>query len=204
MISRLALAAAAAFVLTATPALAVGKGRDVSWGRAGVSFEQYRADALECGNRAYGVEVDVPAYGPVAVWGAAVLPGMSLDQAHAGPGPDLYEHLRRWSSPSRLVAHRRPAPGDRRFLPGREGLSAFPADLGPDADAAPSRAQLARAPPVSVQPRLGRRTCSRRRRSASGGGVGRQSRPTGAERTNDLEKRGTGVAARRGLRAARA
>ena len=52
MISRLAMAAAAAFVLTATPAFAVGQGRDVSWGRTGISFDLYRADALECGNRA--------------------------------------------------------------------------------------------------------------------------------------------------------
>jgi hypothetical protein len=74
MISRLALAAAVASALVATPAFAVGKGRDVSWGRTGISFEQYRADTLECGNRAYGAEVEVPPYGPLDM-GAGVLPG---------------------------------------------------------------------------------------------------------------------------------
>jgi len=58
------LAAAAAFA--AAPAFAVGKQRDVSWGRPNVSFADYRADALQCANRAYGVQVSMKPYGPSA------------------------------------------------------------------------------------------------------------------------------------------
>ena len=111
MISRLAMAALAALTLAATPALAVGQGRDVSWGRTGISFEQYRADALECGNRAYGAEVDVPPYGPVASWGAAVLPGAIWTRLTPGRVPiytstyvDGYRHHAWWHTVDQLQA----------------------------------------------------------------------------------------------------
>ncbi|WP_162806769.1 hypothetical protein [Sphingosinicella terrae] len=74
---RLAVVGFALFSLVANPALAAGKRSDESWGREGVSFDQYRADALECGNRAYGVEVAMRPYGPAAASvgaGVAVIP----------------------------------------------------------------------------------------------------------------------------------
>ena len=112
MISRLALAAAATFALTATPALAVGKGRDVSWGRTGISFEQYRADALECGNRAYGAEVEVPQYNAaVAGWGVASLPssvwiGLNPGRVYVYSSElaDSYRNFVRWHTIDQLQA----------------------------------------------------------------------------------------------------
>lgn len=66
MASRLILACVAVVSMLAAPVGAVGKKAEESWGKAGISFEQYRADALECANRAYGVEPEVKPYGPVA------------------------------------------------------------------------------------------------------------------------------------------
>ena len=57
MISRLALLGIASLAIVASPALAVGKKKNMSWGKPAVSFAQYRADALDCANLAYGVEV---------------------------------------------------------------------------------------------------------------------------------------------------
>jgi hypothetical protein len=56
----------AAAALAATPASAVGKNKNVSWGKPGISFADYRADALQCANRAYGVQVSMKPYGPSA------------------------------------------------------------------------------------------------------------------------------------------
>jgi len=111
MISRLAMVGLAVFTLAATPALAVGKGRDVSWGRAGVSFDQYRADALECGNRAYGAEVDVPPYGPASAWGGWIVPGWVWTSLTPGRVPvytstyvDAYRHHAWWHTVDQLQA----------------------------------------------------------------------------------------------------
>jgi hypothetical protein len=53
-----------ALALAATPAHAVGKRGNESWGRAGVSLASYHNDALDCANRAYGVQVEMRPYGP--------------------------------------------------------------------------------------------------------------------------------------------
>jgi hypothetical protein len=75
MTFRLAVTGMAALALAAAPALAVGKRSNESWGRAGISFDQYRSDALECGNRAYGVQVQMRPVGPLASgWLSVVLP----------------------------------------------------------------------------------------------------------------------------------
>jgi hypothetical protein len=64
-----------ALALAASPALAIGKKADQSWGRAGVSLAAYHADALDCANRAYGVNVQMRPYGPTfAGFGASYLP----------------------------------------------------------------------------------------------------------------------------------
>lgn len=75
MISRLAMVGLAAAALSAAPAFATGKPQNVSWGRPGVSFETYQADALECANQAYGVDVQMRPFGPAAsAWNGTFLP----------------------------------------------------------------------------------------------------------------------------------
>jgi hypothetical protein len=64
MIFRTATLALAALAVSASPAFAVGKPHNVSWGRAGVSFTTYQADTLDCANRAYGIQVQMRPYGP--------------------------------------------------------------------------------------------------------------------------------------------
>jgi hypothetical protein len=64
-----------ALALAATPAHAVGKRGNESWGRAGVSLATYHNDALDCANRAYGVDVQMRPYGPISAWfGASWMP----------------------------------------------------------------------------------------------------------------------------------
>ena len=71
MIPRFALLGLSALALVSSPALAVGKKHDQSWGRAGVSLASYHTDALDCANRAYGIDVQMRPYGPAwAGWGA--------------------------------------------------------------------------------------------------------------------------------------
>jgi hypothetical protein len=75
MLKRLAILGLSALALASTPALAVGKKANVSWGRAGVSLTAYHSDALTCANRAYGVQVQMRPYGPTfAAFGAGWLP----------------------------------------------------------------------------------------------------------------------------------
>ena len=75
MLKRLAILGISAFALAASPALAVGKRANVSWGRPGVSLAAYHGDALDCANRAYGVNVQMRPYGPTGdIWAGAVLP----------------------------------------------------------------------------------------------------------------------------------
>ena len=52
-------AAAGAAALLASPAQArlVGPGHDKSWGKAGVSLEDYRADAVACGREAAAIDL---------------------------------------------------------------------------------------------------------------------------------------------------
>jgi hypothetical protein len=75
MIPRIALLGLSAVALAASPAHAVGKRSNESWGRPGVSLASYHDDALECANRAYGVEVEMQPYGPTfAGFGVALMP----------------------------------------------------------------------------------------------------------------------------------
>jgi len=57
---RLATVAALSLALVSTPvgALKVKK-RDESWGKPGITFAQYRADALECANLTYGAPITI-------------------------------------------------------------------------------------------------------------------------------------------------
>ena len=57
MIRRLAALSALSAALLASPAIAVGKPGDVSWGKPNVSYAAYNADAQQCANRAFGVKV---------------------------------------------------------------------------------------------------------------------------------------------------
>ena len=67
MFFRKALLGIASLAIVATPAFAVGKKKDVSWGKPGVAFVDYTADSLECANKAYGVTVEPKPYGPVSM-----------------------------------------------------------------------------------------------------------------------------------------
>ena len=77
MIPRFAMLGLAVIALASSPAVAVGKRSSESWGRAGVSLAAYHNDALECANRAYGIQVQMRPYGatdasfgvlPFALW----------------------------------------------------------------------------------------------------------------------------------------
>jgi hypothetical protein len=75
MIPRFAMLGLSAVALASSPALAVGKRGNESWGRAGVSLAAYHNDALDCANRAYGVQVQMRPYAPPwSAWAGAVLP----------------------------------------------------------------------------------------------------------------------------------
>lgn len=53
------LAAVAATASLATPLQAARKPADVTWGKPGVSFADYRRDTLECANKTYGLDVSM-------------------------------------------------------------------------------------------------------------------------------------------------
>ena len=72
MLKRLAILGISALALAASPALAVGKKANVSWGRAGVSLAAYHGDALYCANRAYGVNVQMRPIGPMGTGYAGI------------------------------------------------------------------------------------------------------------------------------------
>ena len=74
MIPRFALLGLSALALLSSPALAVGKRNNESWGRAGVSLASYHNDALDCANRAYGIDVQMRPYGPTDPGLGAFLP----------------------------------------------------------------------------------------------------------------------------------
>src|SRR3954468_25029696 len=75
MIRRFAMLGLTALALAASPAHAVGKRGNESWGRAGVSLAAYHSDALDCANRSYGVNVAMRPFGPASTaWVGTFLP----------------------------------------------------------------------------------------------------------------------------------
>jgi len=81
---RLATVAALSLALVSTPAgaLKVKKGNE-SWGKPGVTFAQYRADALECANLTYGAPIQLNPLPPMPTgfFGVAMPNGEWLDLA---------------------------------------------------------------------------------------------------------------------------
>ena len=71
MISRLALLGIASLAIAASPAVAVGKKKNVSWGKPGVSYTQYRKDAIDpgafvvAGTRSWTQDVEEAAADPL-------------------------------------------------------------------------------------------------------------------------------------------
>ena len=57
MVRRFVAFSALSAALLASPAFAVGKPGDVSWGKPNVSYAAYNADAQQCAGRAFGVKV---------------------------------------------------------------------------------------------------------------------------------------------------
>ena len=100
MLKRLAILGLSALALASAPAVAVGKKADISWGRAGVSLATYHADALECANRAYGVQVQMRPIGPMGtgylgiVLPAAVWTGLTPGQVpvYTSTYAEAYRH----------------------------------------------------------------------------------------------------------------
>ena len=79
---RLATVTLLSLALVSAPAGALNvKKRNESWGKPGVSFAQYRADALECANMTYGAPLTIhplPAM-PTGYAGVALPPGLWLN-----------------------------------------------------------------------------------------------------------------------------
>lgn len=75
MIVKLVGTVTAAAMFVATPASAVGKPGDVSWGKANVSYASYNADALQCANASYGHSF---AMKPSTAQALSVLVGMNF------------------------------------------------------------------------------------------------------------------------------
>jgi hypothetical protein len=78
---RLATVAALSLALISAPADALKvKKKNESWGKSGVTFAQYRADALECSNVTYRAPITFHPIGPVPTGFGGALPlGYWLD-----------------------------------------------------------------------------------------------------------------------------
>jgi len=79
---RLATVAVLTLALVSAPAGALNvKKRNESWGKPGVSFAQYRADALECANMTYGAPIALHPLPPMPTGyvGVALPSGLWLD-----------------------------------------------------------------------------------------------------------------------------
>ncbi len=84
MHARLATVFALSLALVATPVGALNvKKKDESWGKPGVTFAQYRADALECANLTYGAPISLNPLPPMptGVFSVALPDGELLDLA---------------------------------------------------------------------------------------------------------------------------
>ncbi|WP_162875540.1 hypothetical protein [Sphingomonas crusticola] len=57
MVRRFVAITTLSAALLASPALAVGKPGNISWGKPNVTYATYNADAQQCANRAFGVKV---------------------------------------------------------------------------------------------------------------------------------------------------
>jgi hypothetical protein len=92
-----------AAVALATPALAVGKPGDVSWGKANVSYASYNEDAQQCANQAYGVSVMMKRDTAEALGAIQRASYYSLFSSLAFNGPDGQRAMIEAVSPDRVM-----------------------------------------------------------------------------------------------------
>lgn len=108
--SILVLAVALAGQATAAP-----KAPKESWGRAGVSFDQYRRDAVECGRQGYYLDISKTDDAKAFVRGSRELDDATQSASTAAPGADpvdtavvqanQYERIRLSVQPERRMDH---------------------------------------------------------------------------------------------------
>jgi hypothetical protein len=84
---RQALRFALLCALAAPSALSAGKPHGISWGKTGISFEQYRGDAVECGRSGYYLDVADTEAAQVFRRATRVL---EASEANATPSVDTY------------------------------------------------------------------------------------------------------------------
>jgi len=95
---------ATALLLLPEPLAATNRTPRESWGKAGVSFEQYRADAVECGRR--GVYMDISKTGQAQ---AFVKASRQIDATLDGIDPtDQDQAMRRSAQAAQMVEATRP------------------------------------------------------------------------------------------------
>lgn len=90
-----------------TPAFAAG-GRMISWGNSGVSFEQYRRDAVECGRKGYYLDVSGTEAAQVFKDASRKLESNEADLATAGMVGDRDRAISIAASSSHIVESTRP------------------------------------------------------------------------------------------------
>jgi len=102
-------------LLTATQLAAAPKTPKESWGRAGISFDQYRRDAVECGREGYYLDISRTDDAKAFVRGSRELDNMTQSASTTAPGADPvdaavtkaneYERIRASVQPERRMDH---------------------------------------------------------------------------------------------------
>ena len=108
------LGLAAALAMIAGSAVAAPEPR-ASWGKAGISAAQYRADALECARQGYDLDISATDDAQAFVRGSRELDDATQGAGTAAPGADpvetsviianQQEQIRRSVQPERRMAH---------------------------------------------------------------------------------------------------
>lgn len=106
-------AALIALLAAGTPLEAAKRKPIESWGKPGVSFEQYRADAIACAERGYYLDIAQTDDAKAFVRGSRELDDATQSTAVAGPSADpiddavrranAYEQIRRGVEPERRI-----------------------------------------------------------------------------------------------------
>lgn len=104
---------ASLLLLSAIPAEAGRKPNGVSWAKAGVSFEEYQRDTLQCANRTYGLDVSMRPQTAVALAAlngaelAGFVTGLNLGLSNGGSdyrgGPIRYAAVMNVIEPGRVI-----------------------------------------------------------------------------------------------------
>jgi hypothetical protein len=110
MILRHSLAPLAGIALIAMPAIAAPKPQE-SWGQAGVDFDTYRNDAIECAARAYYADISDTDHAKAFVSASKRLESTddtSMGQANASAADDMTRMVNAAAQQQRIVESVRP------------------------------------------------------------------------------------------------